>query len=179
VIIERIQADQRVGRGEERYMASVQDLKEIALFEDLPDKVLEQLLPMVEEESFGERQVIYEAGSAADKLYSLKRGKVLLESELAPAFIISVGSIKPGYSFGWSALFPPATNTSYAVCSEPSEILAMPCGKLSAFLNSEHTAGYMVMRKAATILENRLEYRTSQFLKVMSKHPEIGALLGI
>lgn len=161
-------------------MASVRDLKELVLFEGLPDDFLERLVPMVQEKSLGEREIIYEPGAEASEFYSLKKGKVLLEAELAPNFIISVGAIKPGYSFGWSALFPPkATHTSYAVCSEPSDVFVFPAQELTAFLGRERENGYLVMKKAGKILENRLERRTAQFLKVIGKHPEIGTLLGV
>ena len=160
-------------------MASIEDLRRVMLFENLTDGMLEQLLPVVQEASFGEREIIYEAGNAADRFFSLKRGKVLLEAELAPALIISLGAIKSGYSFGWSALLPSASHTSYAVSAEPSEIFVMPGDKLLALLERDHAMGYQVMHKAAQILENRLERRTAQFLKVITKHPDIGALLGL
>lgn len=160
-------------------MVSVEDLRRILLFEDLPDPMLEQMLPIVQVESLEERRVIYEAGSIADRFYALKSGKVLLEAELAPTLIISLGSIKPGYSFGWSALRPGATHTSYAVCVEPCEVFVMPGDKFLALLDRDTTMGYRVMQKVAAILEGRLDRRTGQFLKVITKHPEIGALLGV
>jgi CRP-like cAMP-binding protein len=160
-------------------MVSAQDLKGIALFEGLTDGMLDKLAPLVQAESFDERQMIYEVGNPAERFYSLKRGKVLLEAELAPAVIISLGSIKQGYSFGWSALRPPASYATYAVCAEPSEIYVVPGAKLLELLDGDHTMGYLVMQKAARILENRLERRSQQFLKVISKHPEIGALMGL
>jgi CRP-like cAMP-binding protein len=160
-------------------MASIEDLRSVMLFENLTDGMLEQLLSVVQEESFGEREIIYEAGNAADRFFSLKRGKVLLEAELAPTLIISLGAIKSGYSFGWSALLPSASHTSYAVSAEPSEIFVMPGDKLLALLERDHAMGYLVMHKAAQILENRLERRTAQFLKVITKHPDIGTLLGL
>ncbi len=160
-------------------MVSAQDLKGIALFEDLTDGMLDKLAPAVRAESLKERQIIYETGNAANDFYSLKQGKVLLEAELAQSLIISLGSIKQGYSFGWSALFPSASHTSYAVCSEPSELYVVPGNKLLSLIEDDHTMGFLVMQKAAKILENRLERRSAQFLKVISKHPEIGTLLGI
>ncbi len=160
-------------------MVSLQDLRGIALFEDLADGMLEQLLPIAQSVSMEERHIVYEPGRTADQFYSVKRGKVLLEAELAPDFIISVGSIKPGYSFGWSALFPSDAHTSYAVCAEPSEIVVMPGDKLSGLLDRDCPMGFLVMKKSARILENRLERRTAQFLKVIGKHPEIGTLLGL
>ena len=160
-------------------MASVEDLRGVALFADLGDEMLEALVPIVQKESFEERKIVFEAGDTANFFYSLKRGKVLLEAELAPAVIISLGAIKPGYSFGWSALAPAASHTCYAVCAEPSEILVFPGDKFAALLHRDHTMGYMVMQKTARILENRLERRTAQFLKIITKHPDIGRLLGL
>jgi CRP-like cAMP-binding protein len=160
-------------------MVSIEDLRGVALFEDFTDKMLEQLVPVAKQEFYGERQIVYEAGSAADRFYSVKRGKVLLEAELAPNFIISIGAIKPGYSFGWSALLPLTSHTSYAVCTELSEVLAFPGSEFMSLLESDHTMGFLCMQKASRILENRLERRTAQFLKVISKHPEIGLLLGL
>jgi CRP-like cAMP-binding protein len=160
-------------------MTLIEDLTRVALFEDLTDQMLEQVVPLVQVELFEERQIIYEPGDRAEHVYALKRGKVLLEAELASALIISVGAIKPGYSFGWSSLFPAASHTSYAVSAEPSEIFVLPGDKLAALLSRDHAVGYLVMQKVATILENRLERRTAQFLKVIGMHPEIGELLGM
>jgi CRP/FNR family cyclic AMP-dependent transcriptional regulator len=160
-------------------MVSIEDLRRVVLFGGLTDQMLEELAPMVQMESIGERQVIYEPGSKADHFYSLKRGKVLLEAELAATLIISLGAIKPGYSFGWSALLPSATHTSYAASAEPSEILVISGANFLAVLDQDQAMGYAVMRKMVQILENRLERRTAQFLRVISKHPEIGTLLGM
>jgi CRP/FNR family cyclic AMP-dependent transcriptional regulator len=168
-----------LGHKKEIFMVAIEDLREVALFEDLTDQMLEQLLPMAKAQYYAERQMVYEAGDAADHFYSLIRGKVLLEAELAPEFIISVGAIKPGYSFGWSALAPATSYTSYAVCTELSEVLVLPGAKFIALLDRDHTMGYLFMQKVARILENRLERRTAQFLKVITKHPEIGLLLGL
>lgn len=160
-------------------MVSMEDLRRIVLFEHLPGQMLKQLLPIVQNELFKERQVIYEAGGVAGFFYSLKRGKVLLQAELSPTLVISLGAIKPGYSFGWSALFPSASHTSHAVCVETCEIFVMPGDKFLALLDQDHTLGHLVMQNMARILENRLERRSSQFLNVITKHPEIARLLGL
>ncbi|MBW2174511.1 MAG: hypothetical protein JRF64_07720, partial [Deltaproteobacteria bacterium] len=63
-------------------MVSAQDLKGIELFAGLTDGMLDKLAPLVQTESFDERAIIYETGNPAERFYSLKRGKVLLETEL-------------------------------------------------------------------------------------------------
>ena len=160
-------------------MASIEQLKRIRLYEDLTDGMLEQLLPLAQEQSFAEREIIHEPGSKASHFYALITGKVLLQTELASALIISLGAIKQGYSFGWSTLLPGPVHTSLAVCTEPCEILVMQGDKFKALLDQDHTMGFLVMQKTATILENRLERRTAQFVKVISKHPDIATLLGL
>ena len=62
---------------------------------------------------------------------------------------------------------------------EPCEVLVMPGDKFKALLDQDHTMGFLVMQKTATILENRLGRRTAQFVKVITKHPDIGVLLGL
>ena len=160
-------------------MVSIEDLRRVMLFQDLTDPMLEKLLPMVQAESLGEREIIYEPGKAAEYFYSLKRGKILLEVEVAKQIIISLGSIKSGYSFGWSALIPGSSHTSYAVCAEPCEVLCTPGNKLLEVLKEDHTSGFNFMNEVMKILKNRLDRRTGQFLKVMTKHPDIQRLLGL
>ena len=109
----------------------------------------------------------------------LKNGKILLEVEVAKQIIISLGSIKSGYSFGWSALIPGSSHTTYAVCSEPCEVLIIPGNNFIELLKEDYTAGYRFMSEVMKVLKNRLDRRTGQFLKVMTKHPDIQKLLGL
>ncbi len=160
-------------------MVSIEDVKAIPLLEGLTDQILEKICPMSEIRQFKEREVIFEEGDRAENFYALKRGKILLEVEVAKQIIISLGSIKSGYSFDWSALIPGSSHTSYAVCTEPCEVLITPGNKLLELLNEDHTSGYRLMNEAMKILKNRLDRRTGQFLKVMTKHPDIQKLLGL
>ena len=160
-------------------MVSIEDLKKIFLLENLTDEMLEKILPMTQLRQFKEREVIFEEDQRADDFYMLKRGKILLEVEISEIIIISLGSIKSGYSFGWSALIQGSSYTSYAVCSEPCEVFAIPGKSFLELLSEDHTMGYIVMQEVAKILKNRLERRTEQFVKVMRKHPDIQKLLGL
>ncbi len=163
----------------ERDMVSIEDVKKIYVLQNLTDKMLERVLPMTQLLQFQEREVIFEEGEKSENFYMLKNGKILLEVEISETMIISLGSIKSGYSFGWSALLSGSSYTSYAVCTEPCEVLAVPGKKFIDLLNEDHTMGYGVMEFTAKILKNRLERRTGQFVKVMSKHPDIQRLLGL
>ena len=156
-------------------MVSLEDIKAIYLLEGLPDPMLEKISPIFEKRTFKEREVIYEEGDRADNFYMLKNGKILLEVEVAKQIIISLGSIKSGYSFGWSALIPGSSHTTYAVCSEPCEVLIIPGNNFIELLKEDHTSGYQFMSEVMKVLKNRLDRRTGQFLKVMTKPPDIHA----
>jgi len=165
--------------GEETDMLSTEDMKGIYLLDRLTDEMLEKILPLVQPLQFKDGEVVFEEGEKAENFYFLRRGKILLEVEISPEIIISLGSIKTGYSFGWSALLPGSSHTSYAVCAEPSEVFAVPGKNFLDLLEGDHEMGYQVMKFVAEILKNRLDRRTGQFLKVMTKHPDIQRLLGL
>ncbi len=158
-------------------MVSIEDLKKIYLLQNISNEMLERILPLVQSNSYNERDVVFEAGQTADMFFMLKQGKILLEVEVSETVIISLNSIKPGYSFGWSALIPGSSYTSYAVCGEPCKVLSVHGNSFLGLLHQDHTMGYVFMEGVVKILKNRLERRTDQFLKVMSKQPDIRKFL--
>lgn len=160
-------------------MVSIEDLKRISVLDNLTEPMLENMRPLAQLNIFGERHVIYEEGQKADSFYMLLKGKVILEVEASEVIMISLEAIKPGYSFGWSALLPGAKCNAYAICVEPCEVMAVPGGKFLELLDKDHTIGYKFMKRVASILKRREERRTGQLLKVMSKHPDIQKLMGL
>ena len=161
-------------------MVSIEDLKKIVFLQRLTNRMLEKITPHIELRRFEEKDVIFEEGERADDFYMLKMGKILLEVELAKDVIISLGTVKNGYSFGWSALLETDSSyTSYAVCVEPCEVFSILGHRFREILDQDHDMGYLVTQGVVRIMKNRLERRTGQFLKVMSKHPDIQKLLGL
>ncbi|RLB75198.1 MAG: hypothetical protein DRH15_14450 [Deltaproteobacteria bacterium] len=157
-------------------MVSIEELKKIYLVHRLEDDELNRLRPLCSVRIFSEKAIIFEQGQVADHFYMLLKGKVLLEVELTEDIMISLGSIKPGYSFGWSSLFEGSRYTSSAICSEPSEVITLPATALLNLMEEDPVLGYKIMRGALDILRSRLTKRTDQFLKTLRMHPDIQAL---
>jgi len=149
------------------------------VLDNLTQPMLENMRALAQLNLFGENHVIFEAGQEAGYFYMLLKGKVILEVEASEVIMISLEAIKPGYSFGWDALLPGSKYNAYAICVEPCEMIAVPGGKFLEFLDRDHTIGYKFMKRVASILKRRVERRTGQFLKVMSKHPDLQKLMGL
>ncbi len=159
-------------------MVSIEELKKINLIQDLDDGELNKLAALCSLRIFSEKAVIFTQGQKADTFYMLVKGKVLLEVDLTDKIMISLGSVKPGYSFGWSSLFEGSNYTSSAICSEPSEVISIPAGPLLHSMEQDPVLGYKIMKGALGILRSRLTRRTEQFLKTLRMHPDIQGLFG-
>jgi len=160
-------------------MVSIEDLKKISVLDNLTQPMLENMRALAQLNLFGERHVIFEEGQDADYFYMLLKGKLILEVEASEVIMISLEAIKPGYSFGWSALLPGSKYNAYAVCVEPCEVMAVSGGKFLELLDKDHTIGYKFMKRVVGILKGRVERRTGQFLTVMSNHPDLQKLMGL
>jgi len=154
-------------------MVIVEDLKEIVLMTHLENDMLERISAVCDVLSFHDREVIFRQGDVADRFYMVQRGKVLLEQQMSDLVTVSVGSIKPGYSFGWSTMIEEGHYTTAAVCAEPCQILSIRGSQLRSMCTADPRMGFMLSQRLLVILKKRYEHRTEQFLKVIQHHPDM------
>jgi CRP-like cAMP-binding protein len=157
-------------------MIAINDLDDIRLLGTLADDMKAKLIPHITFQPFDHREIIFRGGDAGETFYMLKRGKILLEQRISSKITISVGAIKPGYSFGWSAVLG-GVLTLDAVCAEPSEALGINGKIFKSILDDDPQMGYLVMQKLLRIIKRRLDVRTTQFLNIIAKHPDIKMLM--
>jgi len=159
-------------------MLSNEELKKIVMLSYLKDEMREKLVPIVDVLNFDEREPVFREGDRIDRFYMLRRGKVLLEKRMSEKITVSVGSVKPGYSFGWSAMFDDGgAYSSDAVCAEPCEVFSMKSGKIKKLLDTDHHMGYIFTQRLLRVLKSRLDHRTMQFFRSIENHPEIQSLI--
>ncbi len=154
-------------------MIAFDDLRKILLLEHVSDAMLGKMVPLLELRVFGERDIVFQQGDDADLFYMLKEGKVLLEVDASEDISVSLGAMKAGFSFGWSALIPGASYSSTAVCVEPTEVIAIPGRDLIRLMDDDHENGYGILWRVTAILHRRLGRRTGQFLRAIEQHPDI------
>jgi len=154
-------------------MISRKDVKDIVIFQHLTDEMINKLLPEMELLRFSEGEMIFRSGERADMFYSLKRGKILLEQRVLDKVTISVGTVKPGYSFGWSALLGDQNFTLDTVCGEPCEVLRIKAAALFGMIEQDWEMGYRLMHRLLHMVRRRLDARTELLLKVILDHPDM------
>ena len=157
-------------------MVSREDLKSILVLRYLSDEMLDKITPIVDILHFDEREVIFREGDKGSRFYLLKRGKVVLEKRISDKLSYAAGSVKPGYSFGWSAMLEEGDYTLNAVATESCEVYAITGEKIKKLLKDDHTMGYIMTQGLLRVLKRRLDHRTEQFIRVLTQHPDIKSL---
>jgi CRP-like cAMP-binding protein len=158
-------------------MISREDLKQIVMLRYLTDGMLDKLTPVSELLQFEEKEYIFRQGDKAVRLYFVVHGKVVLEQRVSANVTISLSGVRPGYSFGWSAMLDEDFYTSDAICAEQSRLISFRADKLKALFDQDHSLGYIMSQRLLRVIKKRYEIRTEQFVKAIRHHPDIGSLL--
>ena len=158
-------------------MVSREDVRDIVIFGHLSEDMIRRLLPEIELLRFKKGEIIFHSGEPADMFYSLKRGKILLEQRISSKVTISMGTVIPGFSFGWSSMLGDGTFTADTVCGEPCEVLKIRARTLISMFEQDHSMGYRFMNRLLHMVKRRLDDRTEQFLKLIMDHPDIRPLI--
>jgi CRP-like cAMP-binding protein len=126
---------------------------------------------------FDEKDVVFREGDISERFYMLRKGKILLEKRMSDKITVSVGSVKAGFSFGWSAMLDGDPYTSDAICAEPCEVFSLRREKILPLMDSDPALGYILSQRLLRVMKKRLDIRTEQFLRSISKHPDIDSLV--
>jgi CRP/FNR family cyclic AMP-dependent transcriptional regulator len=163
-------------------MIANDELRRIVILGYLTDSMLEKLIPIVERTHVNEREYIFRQGDLAEKFFMLNRGKILLEQRISDKMTVSIESVRPGYSFGWSGMMvggiePYGRYTSDAISTEPSELFVLKGEDLNNLLDEDHYMGYLIYQRLTRVIARRLRHRTEQFVRIIKQHPDIDNLI--
>jgi CRP-like cAMP-binding protein len=159
-------------------MVSKEALKKIVMFGYMTDPMLEKLTRVIDVLNFDKEDIIFHEKTPAQRYYMLNTGYIVLEQYISDEVTAIVGSIKPGFSFGWSAMLEGGFYTSDAVCVEPSEVYSFTREKIFKLFEQDPELGLRMYRRLMVIIKKRLDYRTIQFRKAIMNHPDMQRLFG-
>lgn len=152
---------------------NIEDLKRIVILSYVTDDMLNKLVPIIDILKYDEREAIFKEGDIAERFYMLRRGKILLEKRISDKITVSVGSVKAGYSFGWSAMLDGGPYTSDAICAEPCEIFSVRREKILPLMDTDPPLGYIISQRLIRVIKKRLDLRTEQFIRAIQNHPDL------
>ena len=158
-------------------MIDAQTLKQFIMLGYLTDDMLNRLIPITKEHFFEENEVIFKQDEKADRLYFVKTGKVLLEYRIADKITVTMSAVRPGFSFGWSAMLDDEPYSTDAICNERCEILSIKASDLKQEMINDHSMGYIISQRLLYVVKKRYDARTEQFVKTIKFHPDISKLL--
>jgi CRP-like cAMP-binding protein len=157
-------------------MITRQDLKQIVMLTHLTDSMLDSLAEIIDVLRFDRDEVIFRAKEPSERFYMLKRGHILLEQRISDQVTAFMGAIKPGYSFGWSAMIENEIYTVDAVCKEPSEVYSFKSDKIRKLNQQNPEMGLRMHQRLLVIIKKRLDIRTDQFRQAIMHHPDMQSL---
>ena len=85
-------------------MLTREDLSQIVMIAHLTDAMQDRLAQIIDALNFDKDEIIFREGEPADRFYMLRSGNILLEQRISDKVTACVGSVKPGFSFGWSEM---------------------------------------------------------------------------
>ena len=154
-------------------MLSQDDLRPIVMLKYLTEPMLEKLARIVDLLRFDKDEVVFRQNEPAQRFHMLRLGKVLLELRMSEKVTVCVGSIRPGYSFGWSAMLEGETYSTDAICAEPTECLSFRKEKVMKLFEQEPEMGFRMYQRFLVMLKKRYDDRTEQFRLAIMNHPDM------
>ena len=154
-------------------MITKEDLKQIVMLTYLTDPMLDNLAQIIDILKFDRDEILFRENDPAERFYMMRSGNVLLEQRISGKVTACIGSIKPGFSFGWSAMVEDGLYTVDAVCVEPSEIYSFKRDRIQKLFARDPEMGLRMYQRLVVIIKKRLDYRTGQFRQAIQNHPDM------
>ncbi len=140
-----------------------------AFFEDLDDKVLRLLDPLLENYICPAGTVIFEQGEPATHVYILLSGTVTLRYKPYDGPPITLTQIQPGSVFGWSAVIGNLTYTSGTVAKEDIEAIRIRGVELRRLAMRYPKAGRVIFDRLARRVSSRWQDATLQVRAILEE----------
>ena len=139
-------------------------------FQELPAEIRTQLEQLATPRKFHPGMTLFQEGARHEEIYFVVSGRVRLEMFVPGRVRQPLMTVGPGDIAGWSPLFAGHMMTATAVALEPVQTLAINGRALSGLCESDHEAGYHIMRQLVIVLSNRLLATRLQLLDLFQEH---------
>jgi CRP-like cAMP-binding protein len=129
-------------------------IQELDLFGGIDDNVMEELVGVIERESYEAGDAVFKAGDPANDFYILVSGAVNLYIGDAPK--AASMALKQGNAFGWSSLAGRGVYSSTVECAEATQLYRIDKDNLDRVLRRYPTTGMLFYKRLAGLIGERV-----------------------
>jgi CRP-like cAMP-binding protein len=145
-------------------------LAEHTYFEGLEPEYLKLLVGCASNVRFQAGAYLFREGEEASHFYLIRQGRVAVEIYAPQRPPIVVQTLEGGDILGWSWLIPPYHWRFDARVVEPARAIALDGKCLRSKCEENHDLGYVLLKRFAHIVDQRLEATRIQLLDVYAAH---------
>jgi CRP-like cAMP-binding protein len=156
-------------------MVKIQDLKQIHMLENMPDRLLTLIGQEAQLSIFSAGTCLFRVGGIVDTFYMVIMGQVALSVALNPDIDVILENIQSGRTFGSSALISGGPATYTAVCQEPCETITLSGPRMQQLFETNQELAFHLMKGVARQYKQTMENRAKMIMKTLARHPEMKA----
>jgi CRP-like cAMP-binding protein len=148
---------------------STQSIAQSPVFANIPAEKLQVFAALATEITCAKDTTLFEEGNAANMLYILVEGKVLIKVHIASrSEQVCIAVLNhPGQLIGWSGFLTENRYTATATCSEDSRLIAFDGKAFVEALKADPVTGFTVMWHISEVISGRLRNIQRLVLKTL------------
>ncbi len=151
-------------------------LKNLSLFRELPDEIIEKIAPISSEESFGEDTLIFDEGTPGDTLYVIESGEVAIKKLISKEenTFKTLAVMREGNFFGEMALFESKPRSASAFANTACTLVKISGTEFQKLLKSDAQAASVLLSGFISVISNRLRQTSHELVTLY----ETGKIIG-
>lgn len=142
-------------------------LKKMDVFEFVGKEELKRIAELAEVEEFEPGDYIFREGDEAGKIYIVLEGRVSIEIPVGPGKTVQVYTMTKWRFFGYPALLRSRKYTTNARCLDRVRVVSIPANDLEELFKKNCTCGYLVMKRVAELIAQKLRDTRMQLISCM------------
>lgn len=167
-------------------MIALELLNRQKLFENLPQKLLEEVRPFIRLQEFRRKDFVLHKGLEADSLLMLISGRLQVISNNEAGKDIGLRFIEPGDYFGEVGLIDGGVRSASVLAVVPSTVGFLAKTKALWLFQHQPEIAARIQKRLCTIIRDEIQFRSSlggakaftRIYAVLSKNPELSQAVG-
>jgi len=137
-------------------LTTLEDLREFKIFHELNERELETVAKIARTEELGKGAQLTRAGAAANNLYLIRKGSVVILAPGPGGKETPVDEVGPGQVVGWSSLTGPYIYTATTVTADKCSLIVINGNKLREIFEVNNHIGYRVLKGVGHVVARRI-----------------------